>query len=102
MNAFQIIAMIALFVMGVFLVVAVLSQHGKSKLSSSIAGGADTYLGQEGGDKKDKILARVTTIVGIVFVVVAIIAYVAQPDYGLYPVGNEWQDYSQYFGGFGK
>lgn len=102
MNAFQIIAMIALFVMGVFLVIAVLMQHGKGKLSNTIAGGADTYLGNEGGSKKDKILSRVTTIVGIVFVVVAIIAYVAQPDYGLYPVGNEWQDYSSYFGSFSK
>ncbi len=102
MGVFQIITMILLLVMGVFLVVAVLMQHGKGKLSSTITGGADTYFGNEGGDKKDKLLARVTTIVGIVFVLVAIIAYVIQPDYALYPVGDEWQEYSTYFENFAK
>lgn len=100
MSVLQIVMMILLLVMGIFLIIAILAQHGKSKLSNTIAGGADTYYGNEGGKKSGKTLARLTTVVGILFVLVAIIAYVAQPDYGLYPVGNEWQDYSSYFGTF--
>ena len=68
---------ILLLVMAVFLVVAVLMQSGKdSKLSGSIAGGAETFFGKAQGSRWDKIFAKLTTAVAIVFVVVVIAMYI--------------------------
>ncbi len=73
---------IALLVMGVFLVGAVLMQHGKSHgLSGTIAGGAETFFGKEQGKRIDRWLGKMTTVVGIVFVLVVVVVYVVQPDY---------------------
>ncbi len=74
--------MIALLVCGVFLVVAVLMQHGKSHgLSGTIAGGAETFFGKDKGSKIDKVLARLTTVIGIVFVVLVLLVYLLNPNY---------------------
>ncbi len=74
--------MIALLVCGVFLVVAVLMQHGKSHgLSGTIAGGAETFFGKDKGSKIDKVLSKLTTIIGIVFVVLVLLVYLLNPNY---------------------
>ena len=71
---------IALLVMGVILTVAVLMQHGKSYgLSGTIAGGAETFFGKEKGNRIDKLLARATTIIGVVFVLLALATFLVQP-----------------------
>ena len=71
---------IALLLVGVVLTVAVLMQHGKSYgLSGTIAGGAETFFGKDKGGRIDKILARATTILGIVFVVLALVTFLVQP-----------------------
>ena len=71
---------IALLVLGVILTVAVLMQHGKSYgLSGTIAGGAETFFGKDKGSRIDKILARATTILGIVFVLLALATFLVQP-----------------------
>ena len=68
---------ILLLAMALFLVFAVLMQSGKdSKLSGSIAGGAETFFGKTQGSRWDKIFAMLTTIVAIVFVVVVIAMYI--------------------------
>jgi preprotein translocase subunit SecG len=68
---------ILLLIMALFLVVAVLMQSGKdSKLSGSIAGGAETFFGKTKGSAIDKVISKVTTIVAIVFVVVVIAMYI--------------------------
>ena len=68
---------IALVVMAVFLVIVVLMQSGKDKrLSGTIAGGADTYFGKGKGQSRDKILARVTTVVSILFAILAVATYI--------------------------
>ena len=68
---------IILMVLAVFLVVAVLLQSGKDKrLSGTIAGGSETYYGKNKGRSWDKILARATTVVAIIFAVVAVAMYV--------------------------
>ena len=73
---------ILLLLMGIFLVVAVLMQHGKSHgLSGTIAGGAETFFGKDQGGRIDRGLGKMTTIVGIVFVAVVVVVYVIQPDY---------------------
>ena len=68
-----------LAVLAIILVVCVLMQSGKDKkLSGTITGGAsDSFYAKGKGQSKDKILARVTTIIAVVFVVVAIAAVIA-------------------------
>ena len=79
MNTLELVLSIVLLVLGVFLTVAVLLQHGKSYgLSGTIAGGAETFFGKDKGGALDKILSRVTTIVGIVFVVVVLFLFMTQ------------------------
>ena len=63
----------------VFLVVAVLLQHGKTHyLSGTIAGGAETFFGKEKGRTIDKLLSTVTSIVSVIFVIAVVILYVLQ------------------------
>ena len=72
----QLFLQIALLVTGVFLVVAVLLQHGKSYgLSGTIAGGAETFFGKDKGGRIDKLLSRLTTVIGVVFVVLSLLAF---------------------------
>ena len=81
MDPIMMILAIFLVVAGVFLVAAVLMQHGKSHgLSGTIAGGAETFFGKEKGKRWDKLLSRLTTIVSAFFVVVALVLFVLIPD----------------------
>ena len=58
----------------VFLTVVVLLQQGaRQGLSGSIAGGADTFFGKGKASASDRIFARLTSIVGVIFVVAAIV-----------------------------
>lgn len=83
-----------LLVMGAFLVVAVLMQHGKDHgLSGTIAGGAETFFGRDQGSRIDRLLGKLTTIIGIVFVLIVVVVYVIQPDYA---VSHNHQDYWKY------
>ena len=78
-----------LLVSGLFLIIAVLMQHGKSHgLSGSIAGGAETFFGKEKGTKIDRMLGKLTTIIGIIFVLMVLIVYFIQPDFK-YDSGND-------------
>ena len=76
---FETILGILLIVMSLFLIVAVLMQHGKSHgLSGTIAGGAETFFGKNKGASVDSMLSKITTLVAIVFTIVVIITYVVQ------------------------
>ena len=76
MEALEWIFGIALIVMAVFLVIAVLMQSGKDKrLSGTIAGGAETFFGKAKGKSFDKILARLTTVISVVFAVLVVVMY---------------------------
>ncbi len=78
-----------LLLCGLFLIIAVLMQHGKSHgLSGAIAGGAETFFGKEKGTKIDKMLGKLTTVVGIIFVVLVLVVYFIQPDFK-YDSGND-------------
>ena len=73
--AFGIILMLG----AIFLIAAVLMQSGKShKLSGTIAGGAETFFGKTKGKSIDKLFAKLTTIVSVVFVVLVIVVYIFQ------------------------
>jgi len=81
MEFFEIIMGSLLIFMALFLVVAVLMQHGKDhRLSGTIAGGAENFFGKTKGQKIDKKLGTLTTIIACVFVVCLLVLYVIQPD----------------------
>lgn len=66
---------IVLMILSVALVICVLMQSGKGKkLSSTITGSADTFFSKGKGQTKDKILVRVTTVLAIVFCILAFVA----------------------------
>ena len=57
-----------------FLTFVVLAQSGKSAgLSGAIAGGADTFFGQSKASNMQRTLSRLTTVIGVVFVVIAVV-----------------------------
>lgn len=89
---------IILLLAAVFLVIAVLFQQGKAHgLSGAIAGGAETFFGKDKGTRIDRLLSRLTTIFGILFVVVVLLVYIIQPDYTdtqLF-VGSVWENASE-------
>lgn len=59
------------------LVVAVLFQSGKEKgLSGSIVGGADSFGGKSKKAKRDAQLNVLTTVLSIVFAVLAVVLYI--------------------------
>ena len=62
-----------------FLIVAVLLQHGKSKhLSGAITGGAETFFGKERGKTIDKVMSKLTSVVAVLFVAAVLVLYVMQ------------------------
>ena len=73
----EIILGIALMVLAVAIVILVLMQQGKDKkLSGSVAGGADTYYGKGKGNRRDKLLFRLTLVGAILFGVLVVAMYV--------------------------
>ena len=88
---------IALLILGVVLTIAVLMQHGKSYgLSGTIAGGAETFFGKEKGRRIDRVLSRVTTVMGAIFVLVVLLVYVFQPgDYNAVSKNQSFGNFSE-------
>ena len=70
----EIIIGIILILLSLALIAMILMQTGKDKsLSSTLAGGSDTYFSKSGGSSKDKLLFRLTVAGTIVFAVLAIV-----------------------------
>ena len=73
----EILGGVVILVLAVFLVVAVLMQSGKDKrLSGAIAGGAETFFGKTQAQRWDKVLSVATTVVSIVFAILAVVMYI--------------------------
>lgn len=89
------ITMIILLVLGVFLTIAVLLQHGKSHGLGTITGAAENFLGKEKGTRVDRLLARLTTVLGCLFVLVVLLIYILQPNFRNMSV---WQSLSDHYG----
>ncbi len=92
---------IILLVCALFLVLAVISQSGKSHgLSGTIAGTAETFFGKDKGTRIDRLLGKLTAICSIVFVVAVLLVYILQPEYSMTNslVGENWSNFSMYFG----
>ena len=76
------VLLVILLVAAIAIVVTVLFQKStEGGLSSTIAGGSETYYGKDKSAGTDKLLFRITLITAIVFVVAVLVAYIAQPDY---------------------
>ena len=79
MGTLNIVLAVLLFISAIFLIVAVLMQSGKDKGAGVVTGGSsETYFGRNKSKSKEKKLALLTTIVAIVFVVLAILAFITQ------------------------
>ena len=74
---------IVLCVMALFLIIAVLMQSGKDKsLSGTISGGStDTYFGKSRKKSFDKILARLTAVIAVLFCALVVVMYVVISKY---------------------
>lgn len=71
-----------LLLAAIFIVVAVtLQKSEKDGLSGTIAGGSETYYGKDKSIQTGKTLSKWTMIIGIVFALAVVAAYVMQPDY---------------------
>ena len=67
---------VAVIVLAVALVIAVLMQSGKdTRLSGTIAGGAETFFGKTKGSALDRMLSKATIVLSIVFALVVIAMY---------------------------
>lgn len=78
MGALEIVLGIIILVAAAILVAFVLLQSGKDKrLSGTIAGAAETFFAKGKSKTRDKRLARLTTVLSFVFVILVIVLYIA-------------------------
>ena len=67
---------IAVIVLSLVLIVAVLMQSGKdTRLSGTIAGGAETFFGKTKANDWDRVLSKLTIAVSVVFALAVIAMY---------------------------
>ena len=71
MTTAQIALSVIMIVASLFLIVVVLLQHGAQQGLGAVSGSAETFYGS--GKASDRIFARLTSIVGVVFVIIAIV-----------------------------
>ncbi len=77
MGPLEIVLGILVLVMAAFLVAFVLLQSGKDKrLSGTIAGAAETFFAKGKSKTRDKILSRLTTVVGFAFAILVVVYYI--------------------------
>ena len=72
MTTAQIALSVIMIVASLFLIVVVL-QHGAQQGLGAVSGSADTFYGSGKASASDRIFARLTSIVGVVFVIIAIV-----------------------------
>ena len=73
MNPMELVFGIALIVLSVALTIMVLFQSSKdTRLSGTIAGGAETFFGKSKGSSADKLLSKLTVVVSVLVVILTI------------------------------
>ena len=64
---------IVLLVISVILTIIVMMQEGKSGgLTSSISGSTETYWSKNKGKSKEAVLMKVTIVIGVIFMILAL------------------------------
>ena len=87
------VLLVLLLVSAAFIVVAVvLQKSNEDGLSSTIAGGSETFYGKDKSADADKALFKWTLIAAIVFGVAVLAVYIMQPDYVSTYTSEGWQD----------
>ena len=77
MNAFEIVSAVILLVACIVLVVLVMLQESKDKMSQTLTGGInESYLGRNSGRTLDAMHAKITKNAAIVFFVLRILVSV--------------------------
>ena len=71
MTTAQIALSVIMIIASLFLIV--LLQEGAQQGLGAIEGGADTFFGKGKASASDRIFARLTSIVGVIFVIAAIV-----------------------------
>ena len=70
---------IILIVAALFLIIAVLLQHGKDhNLSGTIAGASESFFGKSKSTTLDKKLSVLTSVVAVIFVILVLVMYLGQ------------------------
>ena len=76
-GVFEIVMGIIVIVMAVAITAMVLLQSGKDKrLSGAIAGAAETFFAKGKSKTRDKMLAKFTTVLSFVFVIIVVVLYI--------------------------
>ena len=73
MTTAQIALSVVMIIASLFLIIVVLLQSGAQQGLGAVSGGAETFFGAGKASAADKILARLTSAVGVIFVVAAIV-----------------------------
>ncbi len=92
------ILLVILLLSAIFIVTVVTIQKSADEgLSGTIAGGSETFYGKDKSVQTGRTLRKWTIIVGVVFALAVVIAYVIQPDYTQsYNNLDYWQKVSEY------
>ena len=67
------IIMVVYVIICIALTIIVLSQEGKSASLTSSITGDNSYWGKNKGSSKDAVLRKITTVLGILFIVIALL-----------------------------
>lgn len=73
MAALRVILMVVLILVSLVFTVLVLMQEGKSAGLGAISGAAETYWGKNKGRSMEGALVKITTVLGVVFILLAIV-----------------------------
>ncbi len=77
MGLLEIIIGSVIILLAVVLVACVLLQSGKEKgLSGTISGAAETFFSKGKSKTRDKMFARITTVIGFAFVILVVTLYI--------------------------
>lgn len=72
MTTVQVALSVVMIVASLFLIIVVLLQSGAQQGLGAVSGGAETFFGAGKATAADKVLAKLTTAVGVIFVITAI------------------------------
>ncbi len=72
MTNVQIGLSVAMIIASLFLIIVVLLQNGAAQGIGAVSGGAETFFGSGKASASDKIFARLTSVVGVLFVIIAV------------------------------
>lgn len=73
MSTTQVALSVAMIVASLFLIFVVLLQNGAAQGIGAVSGGAETFFGSGKASASDRIFARLTSVVGVLFVIIAIV-----------------------------